>query len=255
MPLKPLDTRKKIDNFIQKVPFLIDGSKKPRTVAERYLVNAFWAEIIQSIFDSAYEQYKVKSTGSADDLGIAWDDLHERTKAYYKKSVRKSLTKNQKAKQRAGGRGLLTAAQNKKWRQVYSISIKTQTKNDKESATPEIKRIAAGKAWNYVTSAGAETYKEVLGNAKVPIGIEDSVLLDSLKPGEISGSKYHRSNKYQIVKRGVGSGELELGTSVSYANEFAMRREFLPKDFGAWFEKAVLRAKDKLEEILEEVIS
>lgn len=177
-----------------------------------------------------------KARGEVGEDGNQWPPLSPKTLAYSRR-----FGPGEKAElKRAAGlgrghnrRGLLSAAQDKRWRQIFAHTFKRLVLS-LDIATAKAR--AAGHAWNVLKREGAQTKLDVFGNRAHEILRDTGVLLNSLSPGELSaGSTDYTPVANQIFAL-TGSGVI-IGTNVPYASvhqhgskkKGIPARPFLPK--------------------------
>ena len=197
--------------------------------------NAFAAEMLRQI----HIAFDEKSGGGTDETGLKWKPLKRETIAQrpiqpgeWKKHGILGLGR--------GGRGLLTAAQNKLWKGIfYSTWKRLALKIGDEAA----KREAAKLAWAILKSQGAKTRLETLGDRKVPILVVSGRLSDSLEPGSVEGTAYLPPPE-QLFERHWGS--VTMGTKVPYAAKQHKTRPLWPSGAAmmraGWFGRAAKKA-------------
>lgn len=152
------------------------------------------------------EAFVVKSRHGQDEAGVRWDPLSPATVAYKRRHPK--LQARRKYAKAAGRvrRPLLTAAQDRHWRRVFSACMH-QNKSPGDSA-----RIA----WAAVKAMGGKTVLEEYGNSPHEIGRDTGRLLASIGP----------ESPDCVLK--ASPGEVFVGTNVKYAAAFASRRPIFP---------------------------
>lgn len=184
--------------------------------------SVFYAIGLQLLSD-VQEAFIVKSRGGTGEDGVTWPPLSKEYLAYHRrfgpgeKTALKSAAGLGRANSRgiAGKQGLLTAAQQKRWWEVYSQTLAWAIDKHGEGA----KAIAAGRAWNVVKSEGAKTMLEVYGNRQVDILRDTGVLFNSLSPGYLAGPNYTKPSGEGGDKQifdAINNG-IVVGTNVFYA--------------------------------------
>lgn len=111
-------------------------------------------------------EFVVKSRGGTDAAGLKWEPLKRATIAARRPPAQK--------KRGERPRGLLTKAQDERWRKLYAAALRWM-KGDKAHA--------AAYAWTVLKAEGAETRLEKLGGRDVEIGRDSDGLFNSLSPG------------------------------------------------------------------------
>jgi phage gpG-like protein len=183
----------------------------------------FYAIGIAALSD-VQEAFIVKSRGGVGEDGIQWPPLSKKYLAYGRRfgpgeqaALKRGAGLGRGHNRGVGGKGgLLTAAQQKHWRQVYARTLAwAMARYDEGKA----KSIAAGHAWNVIKAAGAKTKLEVYGNRIVDILRDTGVLFNSLSPGYLEGSGYTKPTGEggdQQVFSALRDG-IVIGTTVRYA--------------------------------------
>lgn len=166
------------------------------------------------LFERIRKNYLKKSAGGADEFGTKWKPLDKRTIAY------RPIPGQKKTK---GGRGLLTAGENARWKGIFRsqyLRLMAQTGDEAKS-----KAMAARIAWAIVKSEGAKTKLEVYGNRKVPIGRVTDRLLNSVSPGTMSGNRYYKRKDQAFTYSDDG---ITFGSLVPYSTWFNRKRKIIP---------------------------
>lgn len=88
------------------------------------------------------------------------------------------------------------------------------------------------------------TKKELLANRYPPINIDTKRLINSLKPGKVSGGEYIVSGPDQKVTINLSS--INVKTVVPYASDVQEVRPFIPLDLTPWLRQAVAKAKSPM---------
>lgn len=123
------------------------------------------------------QAFIVKSRGGVGSDGIKWPALKRSTIAG------RRTTRGERKALGIGGkreRGILTPAQNARWRQIYGTRLARLRMVMPEGAA---KARAAQIAWAILKSEGAKTKLEVLGGRQVDMLRDTGELLRSLSPG------------------------------------------------------------------------
>jgi len=193
------------------------------------------------------DAYVMKSRGGTDEMGVTWPKLSQAYVAYHRrfgpgeKARLKQAAGLGRAHRTAPGNkpGLLTKAQLKRWRGIYSGLLRRFMLSEGER---EAKSHAARIAWSIVKKEGAKTMLEVFGNRQVEILRDTGVLLNSLSPGQLTGSG---ENIGYLKPGGAGGseqimeaegGHVIVGTNVAYASRHQRggdgvpARPFLPDE-------------------------
>jgi hypothetical protein len=175
-----------------------------------------------------------KARGGTGEDGVKWAPLKRETIAY----GRRAGPNDPKGKK--GGRGLLTAAQNKRWKKIFGGALARLLLSLPEG---EAKARAAQIAWATLKREGAKTKLDVLGSRSVEILRDTGILLNSLSPGQLGGGSAGMTYR----KPGGDGGDEQIfetiangvivGTNVPYASvhqdgstkKKIPARPFLPK--------------------------
>lgn len=172
--------------------------------------------------------FVAKSRGGTDEAGDSWPKLSREYLAYGRRFApgEKTLLKL-KASNRQGGsvkfgtkapggkKGLLTAAQLKRWRKVYAQNLAWLAARE---SFGEAKAHAAAIAWSDAKKHGAQTKLDVFGSREVEILRDTGILFNSLSPGLLTSKGPDASyspTPNQVVRE--GNGEVFVGTNVPYA--------------------------------------
>jgi hypothetical protein len=189
------------------------------------------------------EAFIVKSRGGTDEAGISWPKLSKKYLAYGRrfgpgeqaalkraaglgKGHNRGVGGNRVVGSRweddvlqpvfGGNTGLLTAAQQKRWKTVFAQTFAWAMARFGEK---KAKAIAASHAWNVLKSEGAKTKLEVYGNRVVDILRDTGVLFNSISPGYLDGNEYTApagDGGDKQVFRALQDG-IVIGTTVAYA--------------------------------------
>lgn len=160
-----------------------------------------------------------KSRGGTGSDGITWPPLKRETIAQ-----RRTTGQERKELGITGKRvrGLLTPAQDKRWRAIFASRL-ARLRFDMGEA--EAKARAAQIAWAVLKSEGAKTKLEVLGGRKVDIGRDTSRMFRSFSPGM---ENIPSGEEEQIFD--TPPGRIIVGSNVPYAGHFHRKRPFWPVD-------------------------
>jgi len=177
--------------------------------------------LVHYLFTQIHKAFLVKSKGGRDEFGNQWKPLARSTIAQrpIRPGERKALGIQGLGR---GGRGLLTAAQNRQWKAIFASNFKRLSSRVGEA---QAKQIAAKLAWAILKSRGAKTKLEVLGGRKVPILIVSHDLERSLKPGHVSREHYDPSPN-QVFS--LQKDRITIGTEVEYASRQHKHRRLWP---------------------------
>lgn len=170
------------------------------------------------------DAFITKSRGGTDEAGIKWPPLSKKYLAYSRRfgpgeqaALKRGAGLARQHHRGVGGKGgLLDAAQQKRWRQVFSRTMAWAMARYDEG---QAKSIAAGHAWNVIKAEGAQTKLEVYGNRVVDILRDTGILFNSLSPGYLDGSSYTPpmseggdKQVFNALRDGI-----VIGTTVPYA--------------------------------------
>lgn len=182
------------------------------------------------------DAYITKARGGTDEMGVRWKPLSREYLAYGRRFGPGEQARLKKAAGlgRANNqRGLLTAQQNKRWRQIYGTRLARFLLSMPEQAA---KARAAQIAWATLKKEGARTKLEVFGDRQVEILRDRGVLFNSLSPGVLSAfgpeATYSKPSgpggEEQIFE--IEPGTLAVGTNVEYAGKQNAERKILPEE-------------------------
>lgn len=180
-----------------------------------------------------------KSRGGVGEDGVKWKPLSKEYLAYGRRFGRgeKAALKKSAGLGRAnsrgvgGNQGLLTAAQQKRWKQIYAQSLAWMAAR---YSLDQAKAMAAGHAWNVIKKEGAKTMLEVYGSRQVEMLRDTGVLFNSLSPGHLSGNGDYTPGGDNQIMEAIANG-VRVGTSVPYAAAQNKQRPFLPEQLpSAW---------------------
>lgn len=236
-------TRKDVRDVANQLADLLAG----RNGQSSKLAGSFLRAIGFAALSTIKDAYVVKARGGRDEMGIQWPPLSKAYLAYGRRfgrgeqnALKRAAGLGRQHRHAPGGRkGLLTNQQLKTWRQIYARALRRLAVS---MPVEEAKRIAAGHAWKVMKEEhGARTKLEVFGNRDVEILRDTGVLLNSLSPGRLTQSGYHKPSGEggadQIFELGMAS--VIVGTNVAYAAAHNYghparpklpRRQFLPDD-------------------------
>lgn len=197
-------TRAELYRRLALLPGILAGSSPDIDDTARRLLLAVGVEALNIVS----EAYLVKSFHGTDAAGIRWKPLSPKYIAYTRRHPALSRRRAYAAKVGRQRRPLLTAAQDRLWRQVFARNLtRLRAAGDAEAAGH-----AAAIAWATVKRAGGRTILGTYGNTVVEIGRDTGRLFASLSPG----------NPDNILEPAAGS--VRVGTNVKYAEHFHARR-------------------------------
>lgn len=203
-----------------------------------------------------------KAKGEVGEDGNRWPRLSPKTLAYGRRFGPGEKSALKKAAGLGPGnrnRGLLSAAQDKRWRAIFATSLKRLAISMDISSA---KARAAQIAWTVLKREGAKTKLEVFGTREHEILRDTGVLLNSLSPGEINyaGGNYNppADQIFNLIESGV-----IVGTNVPYAKTHNRgdqkrgipKREFLPRQVpDVWKQRWARVANQAISGIVQSVL-
>ena len=192
-------TRKTKDEVVaalRQIPAIMSGQVPDSTgMAEPMLRHL--GQTAQAIFHAAF---LLKSKGGTDAAGIHWPDLSTLTKAYSRSHP--GLVRKKKGER---PRGLLSEAQDARWRQLYAHAYGSLLRDG--NAAREAGAHAAAYAWSILKAEGARTMRQEYGSRPVDILIDKGDLAESLRPGS--------GHPDQILE--IEPGAVTIGSARKYA--------------------------------------
>ena len=164
----------KIDRLLSAVPGMLSGSVQD-TLNLRQIVLLRGAVALMSKVQQAFI---VKSRGGVGEDGIRWKPLKRETIAQ-----RRTTVKERRAAGVGGKRyrGLLTAAQNRRWARIFATRVAWLRAKGLSEA--DAKARAAQIAWATLKNEGAQTKLGLFGGRTVDTLRDTGELLRSLTPG------------------------------------------------------------------------
>lgn len=183
-----------------------------------------------------HQDFIVKARGGVGADGTVWPRLSPKTLAYSRRfgpgeqaALKKAAGLGRGNRLAPGGKsGLLSAAELKQWRKLYSSML---ARFATQMPLSEAKAKAAAIAWNEMKKRGAKTKLEVYGHREHEVLRDTGILANSLSVGMISGTDYQRPNVdggeqqvFQLLQNGV-----IVGTNVKYARAHHEGLNGLPK--------------------------
>ena len=189
----------------------ICGNSKAKEKAARRVHTAIGLQALSDIKDD----FVRKARGETGEDGVKWPKLSRKYLAYgrrFGKGEQAALKRSAGLHQGHRHRGLLSAAQNKRWKQIFATRLARFAASMSLEAA---KARAAQIAWAQLKREGAKTKLMVYGDRQHEILRDTGVLLNSLSPGRIGGDSEYEPAEAQIFKL-VSSGVI-VGTNVPYA--------------------------------------
>ncbi len=151
------------------------------------------------------EAFIVKARGGTDAAGISWPKLSPKTVAYSRKHP--GLQRKHPGDR---PRGLLTDAQDKRWRGIW-LHTWHWLQHKQGLGSKEAAGNAAAHAWFVLEAEGAKTILKEYGSVPVEILRDTDRLLNSLSPG-IGGPSGNPDQVFDLQP-----GAVAVGTNVVYA--------------------------------------
>lgn len=186
------------------------------------------------LLSKVHQAFLAKSRRLPSEDGIVWKELSPKTVAA------RRTTKAELKSLGVGGkrvRGLLTPAEDKRWRGIYSARLAAYRAQGMGEG--EARGRAAANAWAILKAQGAKTKLQVLGGRVVDIGRDTGTLLRSLTPGirldptgrtppPPLGATPPATADGQLID--LHPGRLTVGSTVPYAGKFHATRPLWPTD-------------------------
>lgn len=169
-----------------------------------------------------------KAKGGTDDLGNKWKPLDPKTHAY------KPLSPMEKRTYSLGGkrtRGLLTPAQDKRWRRIFARKYNRLVKRG--IPEKEAKEKAAKLAWTIVISEGART--KIGLNRITDINIRTGRLVNATRPGTVANNRYY-TPKDQVVE--IKPRSIRITFRIPYISKVDAVRPVVPDNIDKWHQEA-----------------
>lgn len=237
----------------------ITGNSQEKAAAAKSVHTAIGLQALSDIKDD----FVRKAQGQTGEDGITWPKLSRKYLAYGRRFGKGEAAALKKAAGLGRGhrhRGLLTKAQDKRWKQIFASRLARFAASMDIGAA---KARAAQIAWATLKREGAKTKLMVFGDRQAEILRDTGVLLNSLSPGRVSaGNNEYLPPADQIFETTI-SGVI-VGTNVPYAgvhqNGSKKRnipaRPFLPTEKNpvcdAWITRWVDVARDATQVAIEQ---
>jgi hypothetical protein len=208
-------TRADLAALMRQIPQALAGGPDPFEIARSIQLRAG-----VTLLGCVASAFITKSRGGIGEDGIQWLPLQRATIAQRRTTAqeRRSLSISGQRQ-----RGLLTPAQNKKWKQIFGTRLARFRLMGMGEA--EAKAGAARIAWAILKSEGAQTKLQVLGSRKVDIGRDTSRMFRSLSPGVEDRPSGQTEQVFQVAP-----GSVIVGSNVPYFVPFHRRRPVWPLD-------------------------
>ena len=217
--------------LLRKLPAILSGA-----VGDPYgVARGLQLRLGVALLSKVQQAFLVKSRGGTGDDGIKWAPLKRETIAQRrvgKGDLSAIGIKGASAKGRV--RGLLTPAQDKKWRGIFARE-KARLMAKFGMAPGAAAGLAAKLAWGILKAEGAQTKLQVLGGRTVDIGRDTGRLLMSFSPGVEDRPSGEAEQVFQAPP-----GKVIVGTTVPYAEAFHRRRPFWPSALPPAWRNALL---------------
>lgn len=217
-------TRRQINDLLRNLPGVLSGRQARDPLNLR---TSFWAAYSHRWWTQVSDDFVIKSAGGRGRTG-RWKPLTQKYKAYGRPVGKGDISRlkiggrGQKAFARRE-RGLLTKAQNKKWKAIFASML---AKLAPSEGLGEAKKHAARIAWSVLKKEGAQTKLDTLGRRNLPIGIRTGEMEKAIQPGRLGGAGGYvppRHQTYELRPRSV-----ILGVEIPYVSGFHKRRPLWP---------------------------
>lgn len=208
-------TREGLIDAVRQLPAVLAGRLPDRLGIARGVQLRIGVAALSQI----QQDFLVKSRGGTGKDGVTWDPLRRATIA------QRRTTPGELKSLGVGGkrvRGLLTAEQDKVWRQVFVRVLMRARLDHGEKAA---RGFAAKAAWAAVKTMGAKTKLDVLGGRTVDIGRDTGRMLRSLAAGVDDRPSGAAGQVFETP-----AGAVVVGTNVPYFPRFNARRQVFPAD-------------------------
>lgn len=207
-------TRADLAEALRRIPQALAGGPDPFGIAQ-----AIQLRIGVSLLSQIQQDFITKSRGGTGRDGIKWRPLQRSTIAQ-----RRTTPAERKALEITGQRvrGLLTPAEDKRWRQIFASRLAKLRLLMPEA---QAKARAAQIAWATLKSEGAKTKLDVLGGRQVDIGRDTSRMFRSLSPGVGDRPSGEPEQVFDTPQ-----GAVIVGSNVPYFVPFHRKRPVWPLD-------------------------
>lgn len=217
--------RKELQRVLDNLPRALAGRVPDRGRLARGVMLAMGV----SLLADAKANFIELSRGNPGIDGTKWKPLSPYTKAArLRKTARAAFLRSKGIKGRRE-RGLLTPAQNAKWKRIFGAMFR---KFVGDYSVGEAKAKAAQIAWAALKRDGALLVKNVFADAPADILVDTGRLLASITPGYIGPSGYlpPRGAKRGDHVMDIQPGRVIVGTNVEYAQKQHKHRPFWPAE-------------------------
>lgn len=212
-------TRAELRALLAKIPGIINGSVPDPQQLRRRLQTRIGVALLSSI----QTDFVTKSRGGTGQDGIKWKPMLPSSIASRRITAGEKKAAGIKGKR---VRGLLTPAQDKRWRKIYAT--RRAWLIAKGEGAGEASAHAARIAWATLKNEGALTRLAVFGGRQVDICRDTSMYFRSLSPG-VEDKPYSGADADQQVFELPGSSVI-VGTRVPYAGRQHAMRPLWPTD-------------------------
>lgn len=235
-------SRAQLMERLRQLPKLLSG----RTIASSDVASQVLGALGLQALSLIKEAYIVKARGGTDEAGISWAPLSPKYVAYSRRHPGLARKRAAAAKAGRARRPLLTAAQDKLWRQIFARSLRRFQRAGRGDA----KGAAAAIAWATLKRAGGKTILAEYGNRPHEIGRDTGRLFNSLSPGSAPAA----ANEDQIFR--TDPGAVTVGTNIAYAAPFHKRRPLWPDEANipaSWWQRLGETLGDGIEMVLRQL--
>ena len=239
LPSFPPGKMSKLANYVRDV---LAGKREDEFgIAIRY-----WSAVAQSLFDSIFLAFVIKSNHGSDNLGNSWKDLSRNTKAYGRKDAREGLTLYDNRAVKTPSlkvRPTLPPNINKQWGGRW-FGLFVYMRGDKQGA--------GASTWEHFKAKGYPTLRGFTRNMKLPILNRTGVLQRSLMPFPLQGGISVPNDPNQIFR--YEAGRLEIGSRFPYIETLSKDRPVWPFKMRPWIDKAHEAGRDAMFEYLPTIV-
>lgn len=203
------------------------------------VIRSFMTRIGVALLSQVQQDFITKSRGGTGRDGIKWKPMKPASIAARRITAGERKAAGIKGKRT---RGLLTAAQDKKWRRIFATRKGWLMAHGMDAGAASAR--AASIAWAVLKSEGALTRLAVFGNRTLDIMRDTSRLFRSLSPG-VEDRPYEGEDSDEQVFD-VAPGRVTVGTNVPYASRQHAMRPLWPTDGtipAAWWPAILLAAQ------------
>jgi hypothetical protein len=203
-------TRDDLLAMVRRLPAVLAG----READALGIARGLQLRLAVALLSRVQQAFVAKARGGVGDDGVKWAPLKRSTIAH------RRTTAGERKAAGAGGkrtRGLLTAAQDRRWKQVFGSRLAQMLARGMGLGAAKAR--AAQIAWAVLKGEGALTKLAAFGGRQVEIGRDTGRMFRSLSPG----TEDRPSGAPEQVLR-VEPGRVTVGTNVPYAAPFHKRR-------------------------------